>query len=133
MNDPYNDMILLLPLQEFMSLTSVQGKLCASTPCFIFYVDSLHTTWILRQVPPKLLCFSICIELMVALAPTIPQVSPPLSSIFTSALSVPSFDVVMVAPPLNLVMHPPMHYLIQDHATTPRCSLGPLSFVKILS
>ncbi|RWV94027.1 hypothetical protein GW17_00043475 [Ensete ventricosum] len=23
-------------------------------------------------------------------------------------------------------MHPPMHYFIRDHATTPRCSLNPL-------
>ncbi|RWW41855.1 hypothetical protein BHE74_00052631, partial [Ensete ventricosum] len=46
-------MIPLLPLQEFMPLTSVQGQLHASTLCSIFYVDSLHTTWILHQVPPK--------------------------------------------------------------------------------
>ncbi|RWW63230.1 hypothetical protein BHE74_00029604 [Ensete ventricosum] len=72
-------MISLLPLQEFMSLTSVQGKLCASALCFIFYVDSLHTTWILHQVPPKLLHLIICIELMVALVPTISRVSPSLS------------------------------------------------------
>ncbi|RWW36223.1 hypothetical protein BHE74_00058772 [Ensete ventricosum] len=26
----------------------------------IFYVDSLHAAWILHQVPPKLLCLSIC-------------------------------------------------------------------------
>ncbi|RRT56244.1 hypothetical protein B296_00015682, partial [Ensete ventricosum] len=51
-------MISLLPLQEFMLLTFVQGKLHASTPCFIFYVDSLHTAWILHQVPPKSLCSS---------------------------------------------------------------------------
>ncbi|RRT62791.1 hypothetical protein B296_00003977 [Ensete ventricosum] len=55
MKNPWNDMILLLPLQEFMSLTSVQGKLRASAPCLIFYVDSLHAAWILHQVPPKLL------------------------------------------------------------------------------
>ncbi|RWW64748.1 hypothetical protein BHE74_00027996 [Ensete ventricosum] len=42
MKDPRNNMIPLLPLQEFMSLTSVQGKLCASAPCFIFYIDSLY-------------------------------------------------------------------------------------------
>ncbi|RRT54529.1 hypothetical protein GW17_00009895 [Ensete ventricosum] len=65
-------MISLLPLQEFMSLTSVQEKFCASAPCSIFYVDSLHVTWILHQVLPKLLCSSICIELMVVLTPTIP-------------------------------------------------------------
>ncbi|RWV77553.1 hypothetical protein GW17_00061596 [Ensete ventricosum] len=59
-------MLSLLPLQEFMSLTSVQGKLCASTSCSIFYVDSLHAAWILHQVPPKLLRSSIYIELMVA-------------------------------------------------------------------
>ncbi|RWW87716.1 hypothetical protein BHE74_00003441 [Ensete ventricosum] len=73
MKNPWNDMILLLPLQEFMSLTSVQGKLRASAPCLIFYVDSLHAAWILHQVPPKLLRKSICNELMVALAPNIPQ------------------------------------------------------------
>ncbi|RWW66307.1 hypothetical protein BHE74_00026331 [Ensete ventricosum] len=95
MKNPWNNMIQLLPLQEFMSLASVQGKLRASAPCFIFYVDSLYAAWILHQVPPKLLRPSICIELMVALAPTIPRVSPLLSSIFTSALSVPSFDVAM--------------------------------------
>ncbi|RZS22616.1 hypothetical protein BHM03_00055421 [Ensete ventricosum] len=43
------------------------------------------------QVAPP----SICIELMVALTPTIPQVSPLLSLIFTSTLSVPSFDIAM--------------------------------------
>ncbi|RRT52510.1 hypothetical protein B296_00050411 [Ensete ventricosum] len=37
-------MIPLLPLQEFMSLTSVQGKLCAFAPYFI-YIDSLHAAW----------------------------------------------------------------------------------------
>ncbi|RZS09092.1 hypothetical protein BHM03_00040131 [Ensete ventricosum] len=55
-----------------MSLTSVQGKLHAFALCSIFHIDSLHTTWILHQVPPKLLRSSICIELMVALTPTIP-------------------------------------------------------------
>ncbi|RWV92783.1 hypothetical protein GW17_00044808 [Ensete ventricosum] len=34
MKNPWNDIIPLLPLQEFMSLTSIQRKLCASTPCF---------------------------------------------------------------------------------------------------
>ncbi|RRT57352.1 hypothetical protein B296_00028082 [Ensete ventricosum] len=34
MKNPWNDIIPLLPLQEFMSLTSIQGKLCASAPCF---------------------------------------------------------------------------------------------------
>ncbi|RRT85268.1 hypothetical protein B296_00001242 [Ensete ventricosum] len=83
-------MISLLPLQEFMPLTSDQGKLRASAPCSIFYVNSLHAAWILHQVPLKLLCSTICIELIVALASTIPWVSPPLSSIFLSTLSVPS-------------------------------------------
>ncbi|RRT34070.1 hypothetical protein B296_00025985 [Ensete ventricosum] len=46
-------MIPLLPLQELMPLTSVQEKLCASTPCSIFYVYSLHVAWILHQVPPN--------------------------------------------------------------------------------
>ncbi|RWW74321.1 hypothetical protein BHE74_00017741 [Ensete ventricosum] len=55
MKNPYNNIISLLPLQEFMFLTSVQGKFCASAPCFIFYVDSLRVAWILHQVPPKLL------------------------------------------------------------------------------
>ncbi|RWW06570.1 hypothetical protein GW17_00030095 [Ensete ventricosum] len=82
MKNPWNDIILILPLQEFMSLTSVQGKLHASAPYSIFYVDSLHAAWILYQVSPKLLCLLICIELMVALAPTIPRVNPPLSLIF---------------------------------------------------
>ncbi|RWW45585.1 hypothetical protein BHE74_00048599 [Ensete ventricosum] len=49
-------MIPLLPLQEFMSLTSVQGKLHTSASCFILYVDSLHVAWTLHQVPPKVLC-----------------------------------------------------------------------------
>ncbi|RWW58953.1 hypothetical protein BHE74_00034141 [Ensete ventricosum] len=99
MKNPWNDMISLLPLQEFMSLTSIQGKLRASALCSIFYDESFHAAWILHLVPPKLLRHSICIELMVALTPTIPRVSPLLSLIFTSALSVPSFDVVIVAPP----------------------------------
>ncbi|RWV96230.1 hypothetical protein GW17_00041078 [Ensete ventricosum] len=34
MKNPWNDIILLLPLQEFMSLTSVQRKLRASASCF---------------------------------------------------------------------------------------------------
>ncbi|RWW35952.1 hypothetical protein BHE74_00059064 [Ensete ventricosum] len=129
MKNPWNDIIPLLPLQEFMSLTSVQGKLYVS----IFYIDSLYTAWILHQVPPKLLCLSICIELMVTLMPTIPWVSPLLNSISTSTLSVPSYNVAMVAPPHDLVMHPPMHYFIRDHAMTPHCLLNPLSFVEILS
>ncbi|RRT83138.1 hypothetical protein B296_00018462 [Ensete ventricosum] len=54
-------MIPLLPLQEFMFLTSVQGKLHASTPCSILDVDSLYAAWTLHQVPPKLLRPSICI------------------------------------------------------------------------
>ncbi|RZS07721.1 hypothetical protein BHM03_00038600 [Ensete ventricosum] len=68
MKNPWNDMILLLPLQEFMSLTSVQGKLPASALYFIFYVDSLHAAWILHQVLFKLLRPSIFTKLMVALA-----------------------------------------------------------------
>ncbi|RRT38220.1 hypothetical protein B296_00048819 [Ensete ventricosum] len=125
-------MIPLLSLQEFMSLTFVQGLLCASVPCSFFYVDSLHAAWILHQVLPKLLRLSICIELMVALVPTTPRVSPPLSSISTSTLSVPSYDVAMVAPSLDLAMHPPMHCFIRDHTTTPRRLLDPWSFVEIL-
>ncbi|RWW83772.1 hypothetical protein BHE74_00007717 [Ensete ventricosum] len=44
MKNPWNNMflILLLPLQEFMSLTSLQGNLRTSAPCSIFYIDSLH-------------------------------------------------------------------------------------------
>ncbi|RZR70873.1 hypothetical protein BHM03_00001998 [Ensete ventricosum] len=99
----------------------------------IFYVDSHYAAWILHQVSPKLHCLSICIELMVALVSTISWVSPPLSLIFTSTLSVPSYDIVMVAPPLDLAMHPPIHYFIRDHVMTPRFSLDPLSFVEILS
>ncbi|RZR81807.1 hypothetical protein BHM03_00008109 [Ensete ventricosum] len=78
----------------------------------IFYIDSLHVAWILQQVPPKFLCLSICIELMVALMPTIPRVSPPLSSISTLTLSVSSYDVAIIAPPHDLAMHPLMHYFI---------------------
>ncbi|RRT38419.1 hypothetical protein B296_00002942 [Ensete ventricosum] len=84
MKNPWNDMIPLLPLQEFMLLTSVQGKLHATTPCSIFYVDSLHAARILHQVSPKSLRCSICIKLIVALASTNPWVSPPLSSISIS-------------------------------------------------
>ncbi|RRT35344.1 hypothetical protein B296_00050297 [Ensete ventricosum] len=82
-----------------MSLTSVKGKLCASAPCSILYVDSPHAAWTLRQVPPKWLRSSICIELMVALARTIPRVNPLLSPITTSTLSMPSYDVVMDCTP----------------------------------
>ncbi|RWV84684.1 hypothetical protein GW17_00053579 [Ensete ventricosum] len=132
MKNPWNDMISLLPLQEFMPLTSVKGKIRASTPCSIFYVNSLHATWILHQVPPKSLCSSICIELIVALASIIPWVRPPLSSISTSTRSVPSYDVALDCSSLDLEIHQPMHYLIRDHAMTLRHLLGPLSFVKIL-
>ncbi|RWW89691.1 hypothetical protein BHE74_00001273 [Ensete ventricosum] len=61
MKNPWNNMIPFLPLQEFMSLTSVQGKLRASAPCSIFYSDSLHAASILHQVSSKLLCLSIYI------------------------------------------------------------------------
>ncbi|RZS20890.1 hypothetical protein BHM03_00053466 [Ensete ventricosum] len=54
MKNPWNDIIPLLPLQEFMPLTSVQGKFRASTLCSIFYVDSLHAAWILHQDAPLL-------------------------------------------------------------------------------
>ncbi|RZS12415.1 hypothetical protein BHM03_00043918 [Ensete ventricosum] len=70
-------------------------KLRASAPCFIFYVDSLHAAWILHQVPPKSLCSSIYIKLIVALVSTIPWVSPLLSSISASTLSVSSYDVAL--------------------------------------
>ena len=126
-------MILLLPLQEFMSLTSIQGKLHAFAPYFIFYADFLHAAWVLHQVTPKLLYSSICIELMVALTPTIARINPPLSPISISALSVFHFVLPWVAPLLDLTMHPSIHYLIRDHAITPRHSLGPLSFVGLLS
>ncbi|RWW09907.1 hypothetical protein BHE74_00015825 [Ensete ventricosum] len=82
-----------------MSLTSVKGKLGASAPCSIFYVNSPYMAWTLRQVPPKWLRSSICIELIVALMPTIPWVSPLLSQITTSTLSVLSYDVVMDCSP----------------------------------
>ncbi|RWW17323.1 hypothetical protein GW17_00018756 [Ensete ventricosum] len=88
----------------------------------------LDTSQSSTQVAP----LSICIELMVALTPPIPRVNPPLSLIFTSTLSVPSYDVFIVASQLDLTMYPPIHYFIQDHATTPRCSLGPFSFVEIV-
>ncbi|RRT50301.1 hypothetical protein B296_00018032 [Ensete ventricosum] len=92
-------MIPLLPLQEFMSLTSVQGKLYTSAPCSILYIDSFYAAWTFYQVPPKLLCSLICIELMVALTSTISRVNPPLSLISTSTLSVPSYDVAMDCSP----------------------------------
>ncbi|RWW59612.1 hypothetical protein BHE74_00033431 [Ensete ventricosum] len=78
--------------------------------CSIFYllVNSLHAAWALHQVLPKLLCPSICIELMVTFAPTIPQVNPLLSLICIELM-------VAFAPPLDLVMHPPMYYLIRNH------------------
>ncbi|RWW50314.1 hypothetical protein BHE74_00043444 [Ensete ventricosum] len=133
MKNPWNEMIPLLPLQEFMSLTSVQGKLRASTPCSIFYVDSLHVAWILHQVPLKLLGLSICIELIAALAPTILRVSPQLSLISISTPNVPSYDVTIISPPLDLAMHLSMDYFFQDHAMTPRCLFDSLSFVEILS
>ncbi|RRT67173.1 hypothetical protein B296_00025509 [Ensete ventricosum] len=99
MKNLWNDiMIPLLPLQEFMSLTSVQRKLCASAPCFIFYVDSLDVTWILHKVSSKLFCSLTYIELMVVLVPTIPQVSPPSSLISTSTLSVSLYDVIDCSP-----------------------------------
>ncbi|RWW82282.1 hypothetical protein BHE74_00009260 [Ensete ventricosum] len=116
-------MSLSLSKESFMFLLHVS----------IFYIDSLHAAWILHQVPPKLCHFSICIELMVALMLTILGVSPPLSSISTSTPSVPSYDVAMVAPPLDLAMHVPMPYFIRDHTMTPHCSLDPLGFVEILS
>ncbi|RZR79418.1 hypothetical protein BHM03_00005135, partial [Ensete ventricosum] len=78
--DIWNDVISFLPLQEFIFLTFVQKKLCAFAPCFIFYVNSDHVAWALHKVSPKLLHFSICIEL---------------NSISTSTLSVASFDVVL--------------------------------------
>ncbi|RWW71899.1 hypothetical protein BHE74_00020325 [Ensete ventricosum] len=99
MKNPWNNMILLLPLQEFMPLTSVQGKLRTSSPCSTFYGNSLHVAWILHQVPPKSLRYSICIEFIVALVPTIPRVSPLLSSISASTLSVPSYDVALHCSP----------------------------------
>ncbi|RRT85579.1 hypothetical protein B296_00001129 [Ensete ventricosum] len=49
----------------------------------------------------KLLRLSICIELIVALMPTIPRVCPPLSLIFTSTLSVLSYDVAST----NALLH----------------------------
>ncbi|RRT63353.1 hypothetical protein B296_00042767 [Ensete ventricosum] len=43
-------MIPLLPLQEFMSSTSIQGKLRVfASWSSIFYVDSFHADWILHQ------------------------------------------------------------------------------------
>ncbi|RWV87057.1 hypothetical protein BHE74_00046070 [Ensete ventricosum] len=100
MKNPWNDMIPLLPMQESMSLTSVQGKLRISALCSIFYVDSLYAIGVLHQVLPKLFHPLICIELMVALVPTIPRVSPLLSPISTSALSVPLFGVAMGRSPI---------------------------------
>ncbi|RRT73328.1 hypothetical protein B296_00029924 [Ensete ventricosum] len=92
-------MTSLFPLQEFTFLTYVQGKLRASTSYFIFYVDSLHAAWILYWVLSKLLYSSICVELMVALMPTVPWVSPPLSLISISTLSMCSYNVTIDCSP----------------------------------
>ncbi|RRT50698.1 hypothetical protein B296_00051566 [Ensete ventricosum] len=51
------------------------------------------------QSSTKSLHSSICIELIMALTSTIPQVNPPLSLIFTSILSVPSYDVALDCSP----------------------------------
>ncbi|RWV83756.1 hypothetical protein GW17_00054596 [Ensete ventricosum] len=88
-------MIILLPLQEFMSLTFIHKKNCAFAPSFIFYVDSVHMAQALYQVPPKLFWPSICIKLIVALAPTIPQVNSPMSLTSISALSMTLFGVAL--------------------------------------
>ncbi|RZS29382.1 hypothetical protein BHM03_00063106 [Ensete ventricosum] len=48
---------------------------------------------LLRRLP------SCDLELMVALTPTIPRASPSLSPIFTSTLSVPSYNVAMDCSP----------------------------------
>ncbi|RWV86097.1 hypothetical protein BHE74_00054431 [Ensete ventricosum] len=64
------DMISLLPLQHFMSLT-LSTKNYAFAPCSVFYVYSFHVAWVLHQVLPKLLSSLVCIKLMVALALTI--------------------------------------------------------------
>ncbi|RRT34632.1 hypothetical protein B296_00057893 [Ensete ventricosum] len=98
MKNSWNDMIPLLPLQEFMPLNSVQGKLYASAPCSIFYALE-QMAWILHQVPPKSFRSSICTELIVALISTIPRVSHPLSLISTSTRSVPSYDVALDCSP----------------------------------
>ncbi|RRT45121.1 hypothetical protein B296_00026735 [Ensete ventricosum] len=58
MKNPWNDIILLLHIQEFMSLTSVQGKLHTSAPCFHLLCRlsscSLDTSLISIQVAPPL-------------------------------------------------------------------------------
>ncbi|RZS02735.1 hypothetical protein BHM03_00032810 [Ensete ventricosum] len=95
MKNPWNNMIPLLSLQEFMPFTSVHGKLRASALCSILYIGSLHAAWILHQVSPKSLRSLICIELIVALASTIPRVSHSLSLISTSTLSVHLYDVAL--------------------------------------
>ncbi|RRT72934.1 hypothetical protein B296_00033966 [Ensete ventricosum] len=59
MKNLWNNKISLFLLQEYMSLTSVQRKLRASVPCFIFYVDSFHVAWVLYKAPRKLLQPSI--------------------------------------------------------------------------
>ncbi|RZS20504.1 hypothetical protein BHM03_00053037 [Ensete ventricosum] len=58
MKNLWNNIIPLLPLQEFMSLTSVQGKLCAFASCF----------YLLRRQPSYRLDTS----------PNSTQVAPPL-------------------------------------------------------
>ncbi|RWW27537.1 hypothetical protein GW17_00008019 [Ensete ventricosum] len=51
MKNPWNDMIPLLPLHEFMSLTSVQEKLRASAPCSIFYVPFMQLGYFTKFHP----------------------------------------------------------------------------------
>ena len=115
--------ILDLCPRKALCLRSMFHLLCQLTSY------GLGTSPSYTQVAPLLV---FCIELMVALAPTIPRVSPPLSLISISTPSVPPFELLWVAPPLDLAMHPPMHSLKRDHTTTPRRSLGPLSFVELL-
>ncbi|RWW26164.1 hypothetical protein BHE74_00007969 [Ensete ventricosum] len=64
-------MIMLLSLQELMSMIFVQRKFCASAPYFIFYVGSLHAAWALHHFSPNLLYSLVYIELMMALMSTI--------------------------------------------------------------
>ncbi|RWV76813.1 hypothetical protein GW17_00062462 [Ensete ventricosum] len=78
-----------LCLRKALCLRSMFHLLCRLPSCGLD--TSLSSTKLLRS--------SICIELIVALTSTIPRVSPPLSSIFTSTLSVPSYDVALDCSP----------------------------------
>lgn len=89
-------MVPLLSLQQFMSLIfprkAPRSWYFRSILCLLIQLllCDFSTSW----SSPKLLCFLVCIEMMVVLASTISWVNPLLSPIFSSfTLSVSSFGV----------------------------------------